>query len=292
VSQRARRGRAVPPPQQCKPTKAAAQDAITGWLIYHCGGGVLLVPTERCVGPECRGAGKTGTQVLGYAGDLAAGTHGSFTQAGRSIGVTAMDGIEISKGLAAIDQLRTEGTIDAYYASGAKRAYLQQLGEEGERPAPFQEPTALGRVLAPGALGRATRLRPGEDVGPSVPEACGCKPRKFDANDPVSGWGIYYVAKGVLLTPTEKCIGGGGRPEGFWAQTWRNTLALVKPAPPVPKTTEVLPPAPPPAPVPSPVSPPPTTGGYICGTPPGWWPGYVLVQKDPCKAPLIERGRT
>lgn len=268
----------MPPAQQCIPTPPAGRDAVTGWFIYHCGSGVLLVPGARCVGPECKGASGGGTKTLGYAGDLDAGSRGSFTQAGRLIGVTAMDGIEISKGLAAIDQLRQENQIDAYYAGAAKRAYLQRLDEEGDRPAPFQEPTPFGRALGAGALARRYQGISGEDVGATVSEACRCTPRPFDARDPVSGWGIYYVKGGVLLTPTEKCIAGGPGLFGQIGKFWRDQLTLTPPAPPVPPQ----PPPPrglPPLPVtqaPTPVAPPPPAP-----PPPVWVPGQLITVCGP-----------
>lgn len=250
----------MPPPQQCIPTPPAGRDGITGWFLYHCGGGVLLVPTERCVGPECRGGPAGAVKTIGYAGDLDAGSRGSFMQAGRLIGVTAMDGIEISKGLAAIDQLRQENQIDGYYAGAAKRAYLQQLSEEGERPAPFEEPSPFGRAIGSGALARRYQGVSGEEVGKTVSEACRCTPRPFDARDPVSGWGIYYVKGGVLLTPTEKCIAGGPGLFGQIGKFWRNNLAGVAPLAPVPPQPGlppgILPPLagerPQPAPAPAP----------------------------------------
>jgi len=253
---------------------------------------VLLVPTERCVGPECKGASAGGTRTLGYGGDLDAGSRGAFFQAGRLIGTTALDGVEIAKGMAAIEGLRESGAIDSYYSGAAKRAYLERIGDAGERAAPFEEPSPFGVPLAPSALSKRFAGISGPDVGPSVREGCACKEREPDARDPLSGWLIYYVPGGILLTPTKKCIAGGGKAPSFWGQTWRNVLSLVQPTPPTPAPVEVLPLVQAPAPVPSPVSPPPSTGGYICGTPPGWWPGYVVTQKDPCRAPLIELGRT
>jgi hypothetical protein len=254
---------------------------VTGWFIYHCAGGVLLKPAPACVPPECRGGGASGTKLLGYGGDLDAGSRGSFTQAGRLIGITAMDGVEISKGLAAIDQLRADNQIDAYYAGAAKRAYLEQIGEEGERAAPFEEPSPFGRLLAPSALGRRFKGATGQDVGKNVSEACRCTPRKPDARDPVSGWLIYYVGSGVLLTPTPKCIGGGGRPMGFWAKTWENTLSLVRPSPPVPpQPAPYVPGAPPAPPTPSVTPPSGSPGAPDTGIPAG---ALVYV----CKAGTI-----
>lgn len=256
--------------------------------MYNCPGGVLLVPAPRCVGPECRGGPRGGGPTLGYAGDLDAGSRGSFLQAGRLIGITALDGVEIQRGLAAIDDLAASNQIDRYYAASAKRAYLERLGEEPERAAPFEEPTPFGRVLAPGALARRFRGLPGEDVGPSVEDACRCTPRPFDAIDPVSGWGIYYVKGGVLLTPSLKCIGGGGRPSGFWATTWRNVVSLVR-APEIPPSRPIVtqrPPPPPTEPPPPSAPPPPPPGGYLCldyrVVPTYWRP-----QPTPCVPPQI-----
>lgn len=287
LSARAARGRTVPQPAVCKPMPPAGQDSITGWFMYNCGGGVLLVPTPRCVGPECRGGSKAGTPVLGYAGELDAGSKGSFMTAGRLAGVTKMDGVEIQGGLAAIDDLRQRNEIDAYYAGAAKRAYLGQLNEEGDREQPFEAPSPFGRILAPGALGKRYKGKRGADVGVDVDEACGCTPRPFDARDVVSGWGIYYIGTGVLLTPTEKCIAGGGRRPSFFQNMWRNTLALIKPAPPVPpQPAPIVPGAPPvpPAPVPPPINPAPTV--YLCMDP-RLWPAAWRPQSTPCEAPKI-----
>jgi len=265
-SRRVARNRKVPKPTTCNVMAPSFRDAMSGWFGYNCSGGVLLVPSPRCVGPECRGGGRAGTPVLGYQGELDAGSRGSFTQAGRVIGVTAMDGVEIGRGLAAIDELRAQNEIDGYYASAAKRAYLERIGEMPERAAPFEEPSPFGMLLAPGALKRRFAGKTGEDVGPSVGESCGCKPRPFDARDPVSGWGIYYVKGGIFLTPSEKCIGGGGRPPSFWETTIRNVVSLVKPTEPVPSRPEVKPGEPLPALPPSPPSSPPPapSPGYLC----------------------------
>ena len=191
-------------------------------------------------------------------------------QAGRLPGTLAFDGVEIAKGLAAIDQLRDSGEIDAYYAGAAKRAYEERAETSLERPAPFETPSPFGAPLAPGALARRYGGQPGAPVGPSVAEACRCTPRKFDARDPLSGWGIYYVNGGVLLTPTEKCIGGSGGPLSFWRQTWRNVLALLPPAlapaaPPPPKVE--------PHPQPPGYTPPPAAsvpGGFVQVCKPGY----------------------
>lgn len=227
--------------------------------MYNCPGGVLLVAAPRCVGPECRGGPKGGGPTIGYAGDLDAGSRGAFFQAGRVIGTTALDGVEIQKGLSAIDELRTNGSIDGYYASAAKRAYLERIGDMPERAAPFEEPSPFGTPLAPSAIMRGFTPRHGAPVGPSVREGCACTPRKPDARDPVSGWLIYYVPGGVLLTPTEKCVAGGAGRPGFLATTWRNILAL---SPTMPKQKEppleespIIPPSPAPAAAPVPPKP-------------------------------------
>jgi hypothetical protein len=256
--------------------------------MYNCPGGVLLVPAPRCVGPECRGGKRGETPTLGYAGDLDAGSRGSFATAGRLIGLTAYDGVEIQKGLSAIDELRAAGEIDGYYAAAAKRAFAERVPKL-ERAVPFQEltPAAVG-PLAPGALGRLHQGRTGEAVGPSVAEGCNCTPRPFDARDPVSGWGIYYVPTGVLLTPSEKCIAGSSKPLRFWEQTWRNVRATFgMPEPPPPRPDFALPkrPAPPGAP-PPPQPPPPPPGGYLC-LDPRILPMFYRPQPGPCVAPQI-----
>lgn len=204
--------------------------------MYNCPGGVLLTAAPRCVGPECRGGPPGGGPTIGYAGDLDAGSRGAFIQAGRLIGLRAIDGVEVQKGLSAIDDLRREGAIDGYYASAAKRAYLERIEELPERAAPFAEVSAFGEPLAPGALSRRFKGMTGAAVGPSIREGCACTPREPDAQDPVSGWLIYYVEGGVLLTPTKKCVGGGGRRQSFWRNVWRNVLGqapdAIAPAPP------------------------------------------------------------
>lgn len=252
----------------------------------------MLTAGPVCIGPECRGGAPGELRGVGYAGDLDAGSRGAFFQAGRLAGVTAFDGVEVSKGLAAIDQLRAEGTIDGYYAAAAKRAYDETLRAGYERAAPFTEPSPFGMVLAPGAMKQRFRDVRGEEVGPSVREACACTEREPDAIDPVSGWLIYYVENGVLLTPTKKCVAGGGKPFRFLSQTWRNVLALMPSTPVAPPVAQVLPPVElPPAP-PGPKPGEPERGLYICQTPVNWWPGWVSYQKTPCEAPMVEVGRT
>jgi hypothetical protein len=206
---------------------------------------------------------------------------------GRSIGVTALDGVEIGKSLAAIDDLRNRNEIDAYYAAAARNAYLQRISDAGERSAPFETPSPFGAPLGSGALARVPHVRPGDEVGPSVEEACACTPREPDAIDPVSGWLIYYLPTGVLLTPSKKCIAGGSHPLGFWRQTWRNVLALVTPTPPpqpVPARSPTAPPPKPGEPTPTPPAPPP--GGYLCYDP-RIMPGAFRPQATPCSPPQI-----
>lgn len=261
---------------------------MSGWFGYNCGDGVLLVPSPRCVGPECRGSSRAGVPVLGFQGDLDEGSRGAFIGQRNLEGLTAYDGISIGKGLAAIDELRANNEIDGYYASAAKRAYLEQVAEEPGPGSLFEEPSPFGRVLAPSALRRRFRGIPGADVGPDVGEACACEAREFDAVDPVSGWGIYYVAGGVFLTPSKKCIGGGGRAPTFWERTFRNVLTLVapsRPTPPRPSVSPAPPPLPPAVPAPAQPSPPPPSG-YLCMDP-RVWPAAWRPQSTPCEAPKI-----
>jgi len=271
----------------CIPDKPSSRDAMTGWFVYLCKPkGALLVPAPRCVPPECRGNRLGDTPTLGYAGDIGAGTRGSFTQGARSIGVTAMDGIEIAKGLQEIENLRDSGQIDHYYAAAARNAFIERTAD-AERPAPFEGPSPLGAPIASGALSR--RFPGGGDqVGPRVTDACGCKPRKEDARDPLSGWLIYYVPGGVLLTPTAKCIPYYGKPRGFWSGLWANVTEAFKPSPP-PVPPQQPPPAftPPTQPPPSlpPIVPVPPKG-YLCMDP-RIWPGTFRGQATPCVPPQI-----
>lgn len=248
-----------------------------------------MVPSERCVGPECRGAAPGKTQALGYAGDLDAGSRGSFLQARSLIGTRAFDGVEIAQGQAAIEQLRQAGEIDAYYAGAAKRAYAERFADQPERETPFETPSPFDGPLAPGALARVHRGRVGADVGMTAAESCGCTPREPDGRDPVSGWLIYYIGTGVLLTPSPKCVPGGGRPLSWLAQTWRNVLALAPAPAPVPARVPASPVAPPritPGP-PPPDAPPPPPKMYLCFDP-RIWPGAFRPQPTPCVPPQIE----
>jgi hypothetical protein len=257
--------------------------------MYFCTTGTLLVPSERCVGPECRGGPKTGAPLLGFQGDLDAGSTGSFMSAGRLIGTRAYDGIEIGKGLQQIEQLRQEGAIDNYYAGAAKRAYAERFKDDPERAAPFETPSPFDGPLAPGALGRLHRGQVGTAVGGTASESCGCTPREFDAVDPISGWGMYFIGDGVLLTPSQKCIAGTGRGPRWWQQTWKNVLSLWEtPAPvpgrvspPAPTAPRILPGTPPPE------APPPPPKTYLCMDP-RIWPLYYRPQQGPCVAPQIE----
>jgi hypothetical protein len=256
--------------------------------MYNCPGGVLLVPAPRCVGPECTGGRPGETKILGYQGDLDAGSNGSFARAGRLAGLCVTDGREIQQGLAAIDDLRRDGEIDRYYAASAKRAFGEAAGPGCDRDAPFAELTPFGAPLAPNAMARAYVGKVGEDVGPDVRDACRCTPRPFDARDPISGWGIYYVPGGVLLTPSEKCIGGAGRPLNWYERTWNNVVSLVKPTPPQPPPLPQAPPAPTPTTAPAipPAPKPPPPGGYLC-LDPRIWPPLYRGQPTPCEAPKI-----
>jgi hypothetical protein len=250
VTRRARRGRRTRGVVTCKPFPAPAQDPVTGWLIYFCTKGVLLAPTQQCVGPECQGQARRNPLSLGFAGDLAAGTDGSFAGARRATALRSLTGVEAAQGLNVIEQARRAGELSDEYARYAAGAYRR----EPERYTPllpaFQGPGPFQNPVAAGAFGRLNRVGGGLPVGPSVREGCACKPRKPDAIDPVSLWLIYYVPGGVLLTPTEKCIGYFGKPRGFWSQMWRGAVELVEAV-----TARFAPsPVPTPAPTPAPVA--------------------------------------
>lgn len=287
-ARRARKGKPASVQLGCEITPPGAQDGITGWALYFCPTGVLMCPNGCCAPPECRG-GKPGVKnVLGFQGDIGAGTGGSFLGGARSLGVTALDGVEIARGLAEVEGMRASGEIDRYYAGALKNAYLERLGPTPARLEPFKTPSPFGDFgfLAPGAVGHAFRGKVGPDVGGSVSEACRCTPREFDAH--FAGWGVYYVPGGILLTPTKKCIGYYGRPLSFWSRMWRNIVRIGQEPEAVP---DRLAPRPKPG---EPGGPPaPTTAvkaaksSYLCYDPRVTPPGY-RPQAVPCEPPQIE----
>jgi len=281
----------IPPKPKvgCEAIEPAAQDGISGWYLYYCPTGVLMCPNTCCPPPECRGGKPGAHKVLGFQGDIGAGTGGSFMASGRSLGVTAMDGVEIAQGLAQIQGLKESNQIDAYYAGAMRNAYLLSLSDVPLRDEPFKTPSPFAAPLAPGALGRAFRGKTGPEVGGSVQETCACTPRAPDAQDPASGWLIYYVPGGILLTPTEKCIGYYGKPSRFWGNMWSNVLNLFEGIEAVPDR----PTAPPyivdpmrqqAAPTPHPPEP---KKSYLCFDP-RIWPQAWRPQAGPCIPPQIE----
>lgn len=234
---------------------------MTGWFIYRCGAGVLLVPAPRCVGPECKGSDGRGTRNLGFAGDIAAGNDGSFRGARSAQALFAASGVEVAQAGAQLGALRDAGEISTNYWKAASNALEKSPDRYIPTIAPGVRRELLGQALAPWALAADSNLAARSDVGVDVADGCRCTPRPFDAVDPVSGWGIYYVNGGVLLTPTQKCIAGGGSIPGWLAMTWRNVLTLFGAAPqntvqpPPPVLVQAAPlapgePAPPPQPAP------------------------------------------
>jgi len=289
LARRASKGKEPSVKLGCEITPPAAQDGITGWALYYCPTGVLMCPNGCCAPPECRG-GKPGVnRVLGFQGDIGAGTGGSFLAGARSLGVTTMDGVEIAQGLAQIEGLRDSGQIDRYYAGALRNAYLQEIGESGGAREPFAPPSPLpgARILAPGAMAKMFRGKTGPEVGPAVQEACGCTPREPDAR--FQGWLVYYVPGGVLLTPTKKCIGYYGKPVRWLNNVWRNILTNWtgidevpdRPAPPPPEDLSKLQ-------QPAPVAPPPAPPkSHLCYEPRIWPPAW-RPQSEPCTPPQIE----
>jgi hypothetical protein len=256
---RARVRRPRQPTAACKVVPPYGRDNVTGWFIYRCGKGTLIVPAPRCLGPECSGAEGRGTRALGFAGDLGAGMNGSFRDARGAAGLRALTGTEIAAATAELGALKDSGAIGSDYW----RAALSAVERRPERYLPILAPGVtrpiLGQPIGQKALANVYSLVPPSEVGPSVREGCACTPRPPDGRDPVSGWFIYRVNGGVLLTPTWKCIAGGGSVASWLSMTWRNTLALfgVAPAtpplpvpelPPAPTTVGGMPEAPPPAP--------------------------------------------
>lgn len=208
---------------------------------------------------DCAGPGPRRTPTVGIGDAITANTDGTFAGARRALGLSSLTGTELAQARQPLDDLRRAGEIsDSYYRQA--RAAFERDPDALVRPiAPGVLRPLLGQPIASRALkDRALGVIP-QPIGPSVREGCACTPRPFDAQDPVSGWGIYYVNGGVLLTPTLKCIAGGGAKPGLLATIWRNTVALFKtptattpepipkPLPPIgqPQLEAPAPPAPP-----------------------------------------------
>jgi hypothetical protein len=226
---RVRRARTQAKP--CTVVKPYGRDNVTGWFIYRCGKGVLLVPAPRCLSAGCSGSDGRGMRAVGFAGDLGAGLDGSFASARSAAGLRKMTGAEVGAAAALIGGLKDEGKIGADYANAAMNAIERRPEQYIPVVAPGTTGDVLGQPIGQHALADVYALATPQAVGPSVREGCACTPREPDGQDPVSGWLIYRVAGGVLLTPTKKCIAGGGALPGWLTTTWRNVLTLFGAAP-------------------------------------------------------------
>lgn len=211
--------------------KPYGRDNVTGWFIYRCGKGVLLVPAPRCLSAGCTGSDGRGMRAVGFAGDLGAGLGSSFASARSAPGLRKMTGAEVGAAAALIGDLKDSGQIGADYANAAMNAIERRPESYIPIVAPGVTGPVLGQPIGQKALADVYALATPKPVGPSVREGCACTPREPDGQDPVSGWLIYRVAGGVLLTPTKKCIAGGGALPGWLATTWRNVLSLFGSAP-------------------------------------------------------------
>lgn len=217
--------------EACKVVKPYGRDNVTGWFIYRCGKGILLVPAPRCLSAGCSGSDGRGMRAVGFAGDLGAGVGASFASARSAPGLRRMTGAEVGAAAALIGDLKDQGKIGADYANAAQNAIERRPENYIPVLAPGVTGSPLGQPIGQHALKDVYALAKPQPVGPSVREGCACTPREPDGQDPVSGWLIYRVNGGVLLTPTKKCIAGGGSIPGWLAMTWRNTKALFGAAP-------------------------------------------------------------
>ena len=215
----------------CTVVKPYGRDNVTGWFIYRCGKGVLLVPAPRCLSAGSSGSDGRGMRAVGFAGDLGAGVGASFASARSAAGLRKMTGAEVGAAAALIGGLKDDGKIGAAYANAAMNAIERRPENYIPIIAPGVTGPVLGQPIGQQALKDVYALLAPSPVGPSVREGCACTPREPDGQDPVSGWLIYRVNGGVLLTPTKKCIAGGGSIPSWLAMTWRNTLALFGAAP-------------------------------------------------------------
>jgi hypothetical protein len=201
------------------------------------------VPAPRCLSAGCSGSDGRGMRALGFAGDLGAGMDGSFASARSAAGLRKMTGAEIGAAAAQLGDLREAGAIGRDYERAALGA-LERNPENFIPPiAPGVTAPLLGQPIGAQGLAAAYALVRPQEVGPSIREGCRCTVREPDGQDPVSGWLIYRVAGGVLLTPTKKCIAGGGGLPSWLAMTWRNTKALFG-VYEAPSTRPALPPIP------------------------------------------------
>jgi hypothetical protein len=223
--------RPVKQPAPCTVAPPYGRDNVTGWFIYRCGKGILLVPSPRCLSAGCTGSDGRGTRNLGYAGDLGAGLDGSFRGARSAVGLRAMTGAEVGAATAELGALKDAGAIGRDYWKAATSAVERRPEQYIPVVAPGVTGSILGQPIAPWALKDVYALARPDEVGPSIREGCACTPREPDGQDPVSGWLIYRVNGGVLLTPTKKCIAGGGAIESWLSMTWRNVLTLFRTAP-------------------------------------------------------------
>jgi hypothetical protein len=226
---RVRRARTQSKP--CTVVKPYGRDNVTGWFIYRCGKGILLVPAPRCLSDGCKGSDGRGMRAVGFAGDLGAGLGSSFASARSAPGLRKMTGAEVGAAAALIGDLKDQGKIGADYANAAQNAIERRPENYIPIVAPGVTGAVLGQPIGQKAIKDVYALATPQAVGPSVREGCACTPREPDGQDPVSGWLIYRVNGGVLLTPTKKCIAGGGGPASWFATTWRNTLTLFGAAP-------------------------------------------------------------
>jgi hypothetical protein len=296
VRARLRRGRvrrARTQAKPCTPVKPYGRDNVTGWFIYRCGKGVLLVPAPRCLSDGCKGSDGRGMRAVGFAGDLGAGMDGSFASARSAVGLRRMTGAEVGAAAALIGNLKDTGQIGADYANAAQNAIERRPEQYIPVLAPGVTGSPLGQPIGQHALKDTYALARPQEVGPSVREGCRCTVREPDGQDPVSGWLIYRVPGGVLLTPTKKCIAGGGPIQSWLAMTWRNTLTLFGHPPPA--SAQQLPPEPVPAPVGGggggapPPGPPPCEPDQVLGRDPV--SGWFIVARNGGRA-LVANPRT
>lgn len=203
---------------------------------------------------------------LGVAANvlLDASNDGTYSQARKAALLGRQDDLATMAAITRLADASLAGKVDQEFAAG-RIAQLAAPPVAAVEAADFTGPLSAAeyaekkRLDSVGATATALDNAQAAKLG----EACHCEPRDFDAIDPVSGWGIYYVGEGVLLTPSKKCVGHGVLPS-WLSRTWRNTVTLLTgppqaappaPAQPVPYRPPVVV-----APVPLPVPPPPPKG--------------------------------
>jgi hypothetical protein len=209
---------------------------------------------------------------LGFAGDIGAGFGGSYAASRRAGVLTAATGAEVGKALGVIEGMKQDGTVSPGYAAAASAAVARQpdryIGKTatGEEMAGWLAQPAAGRLAMDAAAGYPVY----RGALPTPLKGCDCKRVPCDIS---ASFCIYKCKTGLYYTGGPMCKRpcDAGSP-GWWGETWRSVVALVRPVP-------VAPPVDPAKPVPRLEG----LGGISAPTPPATLLGCVpdtIVARD------------